>query len=461
MKRSLFILIFAILSLNVSAKVSKISGNAPSYAGSKLELRHYVDQISSPERVLSYAEVDKNGDFSFLVDISTTMQLFIPGEVYRGFLFVEPGREYQIRLPQKEERTLTQKLDPYFSPVEILLEIVGLEQTDLNAKLMQFEDAFDFYTLKHIRYGTKLDSINVSIEQMKEIFPDLYESSYTSRFIEYRFLMLQNMSSESRQDSLIHQLNRLGVDQYNPAFWDLFNSLFSDFIKQSAGDREAYLAFQRVIEEGNVKIYFLTLARRYGITDPILKELVAIKLMYDLLNQHEFDQFKVYDFLQKIGAGISDLQNRESLTYALNDSQGNLIGVKAPDFSAITAAGKNCKFSDYLGKFIYLNFCNSVLNQTQKDFEVLLRFKNDYKGDLEIINVGLYDDFEQMKKLSQRFGDKMEFWYVENPDEIKRIYNIKSIPSFFLIDKDGNFLMTRGAEPNDELRMLLQRIFKM
>jgi thioredoxin-related protein len=108
-----------------------------------------------------------------------------------------------------------------------------------------------------------------------------------------------------------------------------------------------------------------------------------------------------------------------------------------------------------------LNFCNSVLNQTQKDLEVLLRFKNDYKGDLEIINVGLYDDFEQMKKLSQRFGDKMEFWYVENPDEIKRIYNIKSIPSFFLIDKDGNFLMTRGAEPNDELRMLLQRIFKM
>ena len=166
MKRSLFILIFAILSLNVSAKVSKISGNAPSYAGSKLELRHYVDQISSPERVLSYAEVDKNGDFSFLVDISTTMQLFIPGEVYRGFLFVEPGREYQIRLPQKEERTLTQKLDPYFSPVEILLEIVGLEQTDLNAKLMQFEDAFDFYTLKHIRYGTKLDSINVSIVQI-------------------------------------------------------------------------------------------------------------------------------------------------------------------------------------------------------------------------------------------------------------------------------------------------------
>lgn len=66
-----------------------------------------------------------------------------------------------------------------------------------------------------------------------------------------------------------------------------------------------------------------------------------------------------------------------------------------------------------------------------------------------------------MKKLSHRFGDKMEFWSVENPDELKKLFNIKSIPSYFLVDKDGNFLMTKGAEPNDELRMLLQRILKI
>ena len=135
--------------------------------------------------------------------------------------------------------------------------------------------------------------------------------------------------------------------------------------------------------------------------------------------------------------------------------------MQVPDFKAINASGKSCNMKDYFGKFVYLNFCNSMLNQTQKDLEVMLRFKNDYKGDLEIINIGLYDEPEQMKKLSHRFGDKMEFWSVENPDELKKLFNIKSIPSYFLIDKDGNFLMTKGAEPNDELRMLLQRILKI
>lgn len=461
MKKVLLIITFAILSLNVSAKISKISGLAPSYSGCKLELKLYADQISSYERVLATSQVDSLGYFSFSTDVPTTMQLFIDGEVFRGFLFVEPGKNYEIRLPQRTERTLTQKLDPYFSPVDILLEIVDLQQSDLNAQLMQFEDAFDFYTLKHIRYGTHIDSIHSSIIQMKEIFPDLYENSFSARFMEYRFLMLQNLSAQSNRDSLILQLNTLGVDQNNPAFWDVFNTLFSDFIKHSRGEREEYLTFQRVIEEGNVKIYFFNISRRYQITDPILRELVAIKWMYDLLNQNEFDQFKVYDFMQKIGAGISDPQNRESLTYALNNSQGNLIGTSVPDFKAVAANGKSCNLKDYFGKFIYLNFGNSMLNQTQKDLEVMIRFKNDYKNDLEIINVGLYDSYEQMKKLSQRYAGKMEFWFVENPDELKTIFNIKSIPAYFLIDKDGNFLMTKGAEPNDELRMLLQRIFKI
>lgn len=54
----------------------------------------------------------------------------------------------------------------------------------------------------------------------------------------------------------------------------------------------------------------------------------------------------------------------------------------------------------------------------------------------------------------------MNFWLVEDSDAVKKMFGIKSLPAFFLIDKDGTFLMTKGAEPNDELKLLLQRILK-
>ena len=295
---------------------------------------------------------------------------------------------------------------------------------------------------------------------MKEIFNDLYADQFLGRYMEYRFLLLLNSSSQVYQDSLILRLNELGTDERNPAFWDVFNNLFDNFIPQTQYDREQYLSFQRVIEEGNAKMYFMLISNRYGIKDQSLKELVAIKWLYDLINQSQFDQFKVMDLLQKIGAGIASQQNRDLLTYILNHTSINIIGAPAPNFVMKTIEGKKKKLSDFKGKYIYLNFENSVIDQTQKDLDVLLRFQNDYKGDLLVVNVGMYDLPESVKKLSQRYSGKMQFMLADNSDEVKELYKIKSIPSFFLIDKDGNFLITKGAEPTDELRMLLQRILK-
>ncbi len=445
--------------MGVFAATSTLSGVDRSYAGKTLKLNYYMDGIANIQRTLDSCKVDTSGKFSLSVDIASPIQVFVPTETFNGFIYLEPGRKYEVRIPSYTERTLAQKLDPYFKPADILLDIVGLKQNDFNFKLMEFEDAFDFYSMKHVIYGGTADSILGSIDQMKEIFNDLYADNYLGKYMEYRFLLLLNSSSQIYQDSLISRMNKLGVDEKNPAFWDLFNNLFEEFIIQSQADREQYLAFQRIVEEGNVKMYFMLITKRYGITDPELRELVAIKWLYDLINQNQFNQFKVVDLLQKVGSGVSSQQNRDLLTYILNNSSSNMIGSSAPDFKLRTLDGKKKKFFDFKGKYVYLNFENSMIDQVQKDLDVLVRFQNDYKNDLVILNVGLYDTPESVLKLSQRYQG-MRFLLAEDPDALKDLYNIKSIPCFFLIDKEGNFLMTKGAEPTDELRMLLQRIFK-
>lgn len=445
--------------MTISAKVTSLSGLESSYAGKQLKLNIKLDEIIGAEETLSQCTVDEKGFFSFVVDIDEPIQAYIPTETYNGFIYLEPGANYQVNVPAYTERTLAQKLDPYFQPTDILLEIVGMKQTDFNYKLMQFEDAFDFYSMKHVMYGSQVDSILVSIQQMREIFPDFAQDSFLNNYMEYRYLLLLNSSQQVYQDSIIARLNQLGAHPFVPSFWDIFNNLFDDFIPQLAYDRQQYLAFQRVIEEGNVKMYFMLISKRYGITDKWLRELVAIKWLADLLNQSQFDQFKVYDLLQKIETGISQHYSYDILRKILDESSNIVIGNVLPDFQMIGVDGKEKKISDFIGKYIYLNFENSIIDQTQKDLDVLMRFQNDYKDDLHIINVGLYDSKEMVARLAQRYP-KMHFFLAADSDQLKKLYNITSIPHFFLIDKDGKFLMTKGAEPSDELRMLLQHIFK-
>lgn len=458
--RRLIILSLVLLCSNSAwAKVTTLTGVEASYAGKKMVLQRYLDGMVGMSATLDSCVVDSSGKFIFSVDIASPIQVYIPSEVVNSFIFLEPGQNYEVKIPAFQERTLAQKLDPYYRPADILAEIKGLKITDFNYKMMEFEDAFDFYSMKNLVYGSKTDSILESINQMKEIFNDLYADPFQGKYMEYRFLLLMNTSPNIYQDSVIVRLNNLGVDADNPAFWDIFNNLFENFIPQQNVERD-YAIFRRLIEEGNVKFFFMHLNQRYGITDKDLVELVAIKLMCDLLNQPQFEQMKVVEMLQGIGAGIASQQNRDLLSYVINYASSNFIGAPAQDFVMLDMDGKERNLSDFFGKFIYLNFGNSALSQTQKDMEVLLRFQNTYGKELVILNVGLHDSLEQLQRLSARYSKKMEFFVAKEPDKVKQLYSVKSVPAFFLIDKDGKLLMTKGAEPTDELRMLFQKIFK-
>ena len=99
----------------------------------------------------------------------------------------------------------------------------------------------------------------------------------------------------------------------------------------------------------------------------------------------------------------------------------------------------------------------SKVDKTLKDLNVLMRFHDAYKDNLVIVNLFLYDEVEDLVHYPAHFKSKMKFWQMPNPDAFRKIYGVVNVPSYFLIDPEGKFLMN-GAEPNDELRILLQRI---
>ena len=71
------------------------------------------------------------------------------------------------------------------------------------------------------------------------------------------------------------------------------------------------------------------LTERYNITDQNLRELIAIKIIYDLIHNEEFDKIKTIELLKKLSGGIKDTQNREILASAINKASINLIGSPA------------------------------------------------------------------------------------------------------------------------------------
>gem|GEM_PF-677644 len=460
MRQLLLLFFFLVQSTLFYAEVTNIQGVARDFAGKKIQLLTYTDKIVNGTRVLGETTVDTSGAFSFSVNLYSVTEAFIPMELSRGFIYLQPGKSYNISLPPYVERNLAKKLDPYFEPADYLLDFKNGDKSEFNYQMMEFEDAFDYYTMKHITYGTEPDSIKKSIADLRRIFVDL-DDDFQFQFKEYRYLLLMSMSPKNPVDTLIYGLNRMGADVTNPAFWDLFNNLFEDFIKRERGEREENLLFDNIIKTQNVKLFFALLTNRYGITDSNLKELAAIKLMYDLVNSGLYDRFDVIEMLRKLGGGVLSEQNRDLLADVVTKVSINMIGSPAPDFVGLDENGKASNLSDFKGKFIYVNFCNSQIDRTKRDLDVLQRFSDTYKNELVVVNLFLFDDQKTVKRMASLYPNKkMIFLSAGQPDLVKIAFDLKNVPSFMLLDKDLNFMMTKGIEPNDELRMMMEKILK-
>ena len=451
------------VALQCVAATAVISGNAPSYAGKTLMVRCYQEQVLNEEEELGQAQVAQNGDFRFEINIDNTQQVFIPTETAKAFIYVEPGGHYSITLPPYEERTLPQKLNPYFKPKEYLANIEGLQRTDINYQMMEFEDAFDFYTMKHVTYGARPDSLRKSIAELRKLFPDL-KSPFQTRFKEYRYALLLNMGAAQKQalqDSVILRINKTGADYENPAFWDVFNNVFEDFVERQVGSEE-YEVLRRIIATNNAKMLMEMLRERYGITNGHLRELAAIKITGDLENHSHFDRGQVIAMLQTMGRVIKDEGNRQLLQAMINKVSVNYIGTRAPDFETHDTRGRMVKVSDFRGKYVYINFGNTRIEKTQRDLQVLQRFHDSCAGALVVMNVFLYDTPQDVERISRAFkGDQMLFLSTPVPDAVKHAYAIGAVPSYIVLDRNGDFMMTKGAEPNDELRIFLQNTLNL
>ena len=120
-----------------------------------------------------------------------------------------------------------------------------------------------------------------------------------------------------------------------------------------------------------------------------------------------------------------------------------------PNFSAVSLDGTPISFSDYRGKIVLLNFfcakwCASEIPYIKE------AYKNYHKDGFDVIGVSLDENEAELRE----FIDAHDIPWLQIYDgkgwksELARYFGINSVPSQWLIDRDGKFLSlsTRGEK---------------
>src|SRR5208283_2703540 len=102
--------LFYIQSIDAAQVV--IKGRNVEYAGECLTFNIYENFITSDEKKLVTVTPDLKGEFSFQLNLQETEYIFAHVGEYFLYMYLEPGKSYEIDLPRKKSKTPDEKLNP-------------------------------------------------------------------------------------------------------------------------------------------------------------------------------------------------------------------------------------------------------------------------------------------------------------------------------------------------------------
>ena len=173
--------------------------------------------------------------------------------------------------------------------------------------------------------------------------------------------------------------------------------------------------------------------------------------------EQEPDDWYALRGLSDIYEALDETESAEKYPWAGHSEIGVVwdqkawVGRKLPDFSAVAFDGAPVSFSDYRGKLVLLNFCAKWCGFCAPEIpHIKEAYEQYHKDGFDVIGVSLDESEAELREFIQEhdipwlqiFDGKG--W----ESELARYFGINSVPSQWLIDRDGKILSvsTRGEQ---------------
>lgn len=463
MKSTFWLLCLICFLQPLSASVTEVSGVDTSYAGCEISLFAYTNQITFHEAELARCKVSKTGEFSLRFENNETRMIFFHLGVYKVFLYANPDTSYKIRLPQRNEKSAADKVNPYFEELPLHAGIIGCGPYELNFLIRSFDNSFTPVFDKYVvqTYNKKqLQGLDTTINRLEEPYK-LTQSIFFKNYRFYKYGMLRHLASQHKSKAVsdIYFRNK-PVLYENSSYMELFNQIYDRYFLFFGRTDKGKKIYDDINHWGNLDSLNISLQTDKVLVNDTLRELVVLKNIYDGFYGTDFSRLGLLHILDTL-INRTHIAIHKQIGIEIRHKVTLLLkGFEPPAFTLLNQDSTLISLSDLKGKFIYLGFCSCMSYTCIKEFEALKTIQKKFGDKITIAIISTDDNWQDMHDYVKGNGLTWLFLHFGNQPSIIKDYDIRAYPTYFIIDKAGKLAVSPAPMPSENVELTLFQLMR-
>lgn len=425
-----------------------INGSAKTYEYKEIGVWLNNDHISNTQKQLTYSVIDSAGNFTLEFDSKEIQYITLKIEKNISSMYIEPKMNYEIIFMPPDSTT-------YQNPNlehDVKLSIKLKSKTEINSLTMDYDNRFDEFlglTYLRIRSQAKIDSFKLAMNE----FYSTVNNPYFKNYITYSIASLEQKTKKSEKKLFSEYILNKPVLYGNPEYMNFFNDFFKQKVQDFSMSKEGtHLAFQ-INDRGSFSGAMELLKRDPYLQNDTLRELVLIKGLYESYYDNSFKKPAITAMLQQAAQESLISEHKRIAQNILNSFSQLRPGGPAPFFELPDRSGNTHSLNEITAKkYAYIMFYDANCTACMQQMKIIPSLIKKYGERITFVSISTDKTNAELKNFQLK-NPKYNwlFLYDNSNGKLKKDYEIRTLPTYFLIDPNGKFIQVPAESPDESI----------
>lgn len=426
------------------------------YAEQPVRFIQYEDYFTNKEIVNQVANTNKDGVIKVQLALDKIQKITIKTSQTSAFFYAEPDSVYLLEFG-KADSTNIQTIGQE-SPVS--MHFLNKNEQSLNNRIIYFENLLaTFYASNNIYFAQprilQKELLNFRNKILQKEFPNA--SPFLQTYIAYSIAPVEE-ACFLNQTYQFKKYFSAYVNYSHPMYMAYFGAFYKQHLKQLSLKPKGVDLFNDINEMHSYSNAMATMLKADTLLkNDTLRELILVCGLREWYYIKDNNRNNIALLMNYIGLKGLSASNRVIAKNLLQEMNALDAGSAAPEL--VLNHSKYKSIADLKGNYVYINFWATWDVESLQELKYIQKLEQKYGHRVIFISVATGENTSEEKQYFT--SNKLNWILLHDVDKnIRKAYNIKTIPYYVLIDTDGDILKGNAPAPSNNMDNFIKQLIR-